>query len=118
MIEGKTYNFYNGAQNVEHIDTQINHYHYYGEQQQEMTEEENKVVEELLPIFFGDEKVVKDFLVKIRGAKAVQVVAEVNALLKDRKVSDVSCNKPLWDILKRNGYYDKGLNNWNDQIKK
>lgn len=30
MSEGKVYNFYNGSQNVEHIDHQVNNYNYYG----------------------------------------------------------------------------------------
>lgn len=35
MSEGKVYNFYNGSQNVEHIDHQENHYNYYGNTPQE-----------------------------------------------------------------------------------
>lgn len=30
MGEGKVYNFFNGSQNVEHIETQINNYNYFG----------------------------------------------------------------------------------------
>lgn len=30
MSEGKVYNFYNGSQNVERIDYQVNNYNYYG----------------------------------------------------------------------------------------
>lgn len=118
MSEGKTYNFYNGSQNVEHIDTQVNNYHYYGGQRAEMSEAESKLKDELLPVFYGDEEVVEAFIAKIRGAKPTQVVGEVNRLLKESKISDISCNKPLWDILTRYGQYDKSLQNWNDQIKK
>ncbi|MBQ0056857.1 MAG: hypothetical protein KBT20_04285 [Bacteroidales bacterium] len=35
MSEGKVYNFYNGSQNVEHIDSQVNNYNYYGSASQE-----------------------------------------------------------------------------------
>jgi hypothetical protein len=45
------------------------------------------------------------------------VIAEVNRLLKERKVSDISCNKVLWEILHENGYYAPTLSNWNSQIR-
>lgn len=46
MSEGKTYNFYNGAQNVEHIDTQVNNYNfnfYPGKEQHDTTTEAEDV---------------------------------------------------------------------------
>jgi len=71
-----------------------------------------------MPIFYNDSAEVDKFLHSIQGAKAVQVVDEVNKLITARKVSDRSCNKPLWDILHRYGLYDKGINNWNNLITK
>lgn len=64
MSEGKTYNFYNGSQNVEHIEHQVNNYNYYGSQRQESNEEEGEMVEEdhLIRFIFNDserEKVSK-----------------------------------------------------------
>lgn len=117
MSEGKTYNFYNGSQNVEHIDHQENHYHYYGGQKPEVSEEESEVLELLSPLFYGNREEAACFLQRIRGAKPTQVVAEVRMLVGEKKISDLSCHQPLWEILSQNGYYDKTLRNWNDQLK-
>lgn len=71
---------------------------------------------ELLPLFWGDDKVVEEFLRNISGAKPVQVVAVVNRMLKERKLSEKSCHKPLWEILYKHGLYTRNLSNWNAQI--
>lgn len=117
MAEGKIINLYNGAQYVEHIDSQVNNYNYYGGQRPEMTEEEQKVSQELKGFFFGDEEEASRFVVAVRGKKPVEVVKVVNQLLKDRKVSDASCGKSMWKVLNDNGMYDATYANWNSQIK-
>ena len=78
--------------------------------------EPDGVLEDLLPFFWGDEAEVRKFLRKVEGAKAVDVVAEVNRLLAERKVSDKSCHKPLWEVLNKHGLYPRNLSNWNTQI--
>lgn len=78
--------------------------------------EPDEVLEDLLPFFWGDEAEVRKFLRKVEGAKAVDVVAEVNRLLAERKVSDKSCHKPLWEVLNKHGIYPRNLSNWNTQI--
>lgn len=76
------------------------------------------IVKELLPVFYGDRLEAESFLKKIHGAKGPQITAIVNELLRERKISEISCYKTLWEILCRNGYYDKSLSNWNSQIKR
>ena len=75
------------------------------------------VIVELRPFFYNVEQETANFVSKIRGVEPVDVTAEVNRLLKERKVSDLSCHKPLWKILHRYGLYKCGIKNWNDQIR-
>ena len=83
-----------------------------------VTEEADEALaEKLVPVFFGNRELVAEFMGRIKGAKPTDVTAEVNRLLKERKVSDISCNKVLWEILHENGYYAPTLSNWNSQIK-
>ena len=83
-----------------------------------LTEEVDEVlVDKLAPVFFGNREQVAEFLGRIKGAKPTDVTAEVNRLVKERKVSDISCNKVLWEILHDNGFYAPTLSNWNSQIK-
>ena len=83
-----------------------------------VTEEADEALaEKLAPVFFGNRELVAEFMGRIKGAKPTDVTAEVNRLLKERKVSDISCNKVLWEILHENGYYAPTLSNWNSQIR-
>ena len=92
------------------------HVHVQGKGQ--MVEEVDEVLaDKLAPVFFGNRELVAEFLGRIKGAKPTDVTAEVNRLITERKVSDISCNKVLWEILHDNGYYSPTLSNWNSQIK-
>ena len=92
------------------------HVHVQGKGQ--MVEEVDEVLaDKLAPVFFGNRELVAEFLGRIKGAKPIDVTAEVNRLVKERKVSDISCNKVLWKILYDNGFYAPTLSNWNSQIK-
>ena len=83
-----------------------------------VTEEvDEALAEKLVPVFFGNRELVAEFMGRIKGAKPTDVTAEVNRLLKERKVSDISCNKALWEILHENGFYAPTLSNWNSQIR-
>lgn len=83
-----------------------------------VTEEADEALaSKLAPVFFGNRELVTEFMGRIKGAKPTDVTAEVNRLLKERKVSDISCNKVLWEILHENGYYAPTLSNWNSQIR-
>lgn len=79
---------------------------------------DEETIEQLAPIFYGSKSDARNFLRMIEGAKPTQVVATANEMIREKKISDMSCNKPLWAILHANGYYAKGLNNWNSQIEK
>ncbi len=75
-----------------------------------------EAIAKLKPFFFNMEQEAADFVSKIRGVKPKDVTAEVNRLLKERKVSDMSCKKPLWEILHQYGLYKCGISNWDNQI--
>ena len=92
------------------------HVHVQGKEQT-VEEVDEVLVDKLAPVFFGNREQVAEFLRRIKGAKSTDVTAEVNRLIKERKVSDISCNKVLWEILHDNGFYAPTLSNWNSQIK-
>lgn len=75
-------------------------------------------VEALLPFFYNEKETVEGFLRRVDGASAMDVVNVVNDMLRAKTVSDVSCNKPLWEVLTRLGIYSKTLANWNSQIRR
>ena len=43
---------------------------------------------------------------------------EVNRLIREKKLSSVSCMKPLWQVMTTHGLYGKQYNTWNAQVKK
>lgn len=96
----------------------VNQYPAEGIAKSTLTKEvDESLVDKLAPVFYGNRELVSEFLGRIKGTKPTDVTAEVNRLLKERKVSDVSCNKVLWEILHGNGYYTPTLSNWNSQIR-
>ena len=87
------------------------------EEERTLIAADKALADKLAPVFFGNRELVAEFLGRIKGAKPTDVTAEVNRLLKERKVSDISCNKVLWEILHDNGFYTPTLSNWNSQIR-
>lgn len=79
-------------------------------------DEMNIIEKELKPIFFGNIDDVRTFLKEIDGAESRQIVEKVNKYIREKRISDISCNKRLWSILTKYDLYDKSLSNWNDQI--
>ena len=79
--------------------------------------DEGAVLGLLVPFFYNDGAEAAAFLRRVRGAKPVMVMEVVNELLAARKISDVSCRKPLWEVLHDNGLYKPSLQNWCGQLK-
>lgn len=79
---------------------------------------DDSLVEELKPIFFGDADEARKFVASIKKATPMQVVNTVNKLITERKISSMSCSKPLWETLTKYGFYDKSRSNWNSYIVK
>lgn len=77
-----------------------------------------KVVEQLKPIFYGNEEEARDFLKRIKNMKPPQITDLVKQLVSEKKISDMSCRRDLWTVLSNNGYYDRTEANWNQQLKK
>jgi len=83
----------------------------------ELDEEQKEVIEKLKPIFFGVEEEAKAFFLDIQGMKATQITTKVNQLVVDKKISDISQHRELWQILHDCGLYDKSESNWNQRLK-
>lgn len=77
-----------------------------------------KVVEQLKPIFYGNEEEARDFLKRIKNMKPPQITDLVKQLVSEKKISDMSCRRDLWTVLSNNGYYNRSEANWNQQLKK
>lgn len=80
-------------------------------------EEERDIVNQLKPIFFGDEDEARQFLVSIQGMKPTQITTRVNQLVAERKISDRSHHRDLWKVLHGCGIYAPSESNWNSQVK-
>lgn len=82
-----------------------------------LDERQQEIVSQLKPIFFGCEEEARDFLTRIQGMKPKQVTELVNQLVAEKKISDVSCHRPLWKVLHEAGIYAPTESNWNAQVK-
>lgn len=69
------------------------------------------------PMFYGDERETNNFLNRIQGMKPTQITALVNQLVKEKKLSDLSCHRDLWQVLHDEGLYTKSESNWNQQVR-
>lgn len=79
-------------------------------------DKEEALVAALKPIFYGNEQEVRDFLAAIQGVKPKQITDKVNQLVRDRKISKMSCRRDLWKPLHDFGLYNPTESNWNQQV--
>lgn len=78
--------------------------------------EDDQIVSELLGIFYGDETEVRKFLKKVHAMKDIDICNLAKELVKEKKISELSCRKPLWDILQKHGIYKSSNRNWNKNM--
>ena len=79
--------------------------------------ENTALTTKLKPMFYGNERSTNDFLNRIQGMKPTQITALVNQLVKEKKLSDLSCHRDLWQVLHDEGLYTKSESNWNQQVR-
>lgn len=79
--------------------------------------EEDILTSQLKPMFFGAEEEVRSFLLEIKGMKPKQITAKVNQLVRENKLSEISCHRDLWQVLHNCGIYTPTESNWNQQIR-
>jgi hypothetical protein len=75
------------------------------------------IVAQLKPMFFGNEAETKNFLKCIQGMKPREITALVSKLVKERKLSDLSCHRDLYKVLNGCGIYSRTESNWNAQVR-
>lgn len=85
--------------------------------EEETDERQQDIINKLTPLFFGIEKDAKDFLARIHGMKPTQITQLVNRLVTEKKISELSCHRPLWKVLHDAGIYTPSESNWNMQVK-
>lgn len=76
-----------------------------------------EVLDKLLPLFYSNRAIAQQFLESIHNAKGPQITELVNNLVKERKLSSLSCHRDLWKILYDHGLYHATESNWNRQIR-
>ena len=82
-----------------------------------LTVEEKEIIGELKTVFWGDEEEATKFLRSIQNMKDKEITQLVRKLVDERKISDQSCNRPLWTILNKHKLYSATESNWNSQLK-
>ena len=71
--------------------------------------------QKLIECFYSRED-AEDFMRSIQGLRGTEITAMVRQFVRERRISDMSCYKPLWEALHELGIYKYTLSNWNQQI--
>ena len=79
---------------------------------------DNEVVEQLKPLFFGNEEEARQFLNEIEGMAPNDITDLVNRWVTDKRISDYGNSRKgvLWEILNDAGLYTKSRQNWNRRV--
>ena len=79
---------------------------------------DNEVVEQLKPLFFGNEEEARQFLNDIEGMAPNDITDLVNRWVTDKRISDYGNSRKgvLWEILNDAGLYTKSRQNWNRRV--
>lgn len=76
-----------------------------------------ELISELKVVFYGDEDVTSLFLEDIKGRKPMDIVRTVRNYVCDKRLSERSCHRDLWQILNKNGIYTLSESNWNKALR-
>ena len=85
------------------------------EKTKELDKSQNEDRQKLLECFYSRED-AEDFMSSIQGLRGTEITAKVRQFARERRISDMSCYKPLWEALHELGIYKYTLSNWNQQI--
>lgn len=75
------------------------------------------LLQQLTPMFFGDNAAAADFLQRIKGVKAQDVTSIVNELVKEKVLSANCAHRDLWKVLHEADLYPRSESNWNIFVK-
>jgi len=73
------------------------------------------IINELHGIFYDTEK-AGEFIRKASVMKDTDICLLVRRMVREKVISELSCRKPLWDVLHKHGIYKTGIRNWNKHI--
>lgn len=77
----------------------------------------NELAEDLKKLFYNDIDAAKDFIIKITSTNKNPEKARIAAeFVNNKKLSDLSCRKDLWSILKKHKLYNASSSNWRRAI--
>ena len=88
------------------------------EELQPADKDDKDIVEALKPLFYNNEKDVRQFLKEIVGMSPNDITDLVNRWVIDKRISDYGNSRKgvLWEILKEAGLYTKSRQNWNRRV--
>ena len=88
------------------------------EELQPADKDDKDIIEALKPLFYNNEKDVRQFLNEIEGMAPNDITDLVNRWVNDKRISDYGNSRKgvLWEILKEAGLYTKSRQNWNRRV--
>lgn len=88
------------------------------EELQPADKDDKDIIEALKPLFYNNEKDVRQFLNEIVGMAPNDITDLVNRWVNDKRISDYGNSRKgvLWEILKEAGLYTKSRQNWNRRV--
>ncbi len=85
----------------------------------ERLDSEEMLINQLLPMFFKEEKEVRNYLEQMKKyTKNMDKVQYTADLVNTNKISNLSCHRDLYTILNSHGLYEPIEDNWNKGLKK
>lgn len=112
-MSDKIYNFYDGAQNVEHIETQIININMPSASPGKQEDVNDAIVTDLMPIFSNNKEEVQKFISAIQGQSNRAIVNLVKQLIEKGVIAQSMSRKPLCEALMKHNLYSNSLPNWN-----
>lgn len=119
-----TNNFYGTVgQQIAHVDTLIAHFDKDMNMQVTYVENDNEndngneaLIQRIKGSFMGVEDEARKFLTEIRGMKDKDITAKVKRMIEEKKISELSCHRDLWQPLFEAGLYSATETNWNRYV--
>lgn len=81
------------------------------------SDEDQQLVDELMPMFYGNEDCVRDFVRRARlCVKSLAVAKLAEEFLNDKKIRPEMVRRPMYRVMLQYGLYDRSESTWNRSI--
>lgn len=79
---------------------------------------EKEVIDELMPFFYNIREEAAEYYDKAKNMENMDIIQLTAKLVKSKVISEVSCRKALWEVLRKHEIYKAGVGNWRDRLRK